>query len=248
MATLDMSLNYQIGFMRKDLDRMNDISATTMLTLADATSNEKHIKDLDQIFRGLSGETAKYQETIRLAEELKRSARGGEEHTRAAIEKLVSTLEKKDFAQDLAKVAFLKNDDYKDFVEKNRSKVESIGEGMEMDDELAVVSDGPSNAANMKDWYSQALLHKDPASGKYPVMMPCGHLYNWDTVMGRSNKKNQIWTVEKCCVAGCNKGLWPKDRDGLTEHKKTKNAIQRRDKGLSQAQEPEEESQMIEDL
>jgi len=246
-----MSVEYQIRHMKQDVEYMNNITQSTLQTLGDA-ANPDQLKQLDCIFRNLSGEMAKYEEAIRVSSALLRNARGSQAQIQAAIEKLVSELEDKDFASDKAKEAFKTNEEYKTFVEKHRSKESSIGAGMDIDDDLAVVNDGPSNGAQLKDPYSQLPLAKEQESGKYPIAMPCGHIYNWSMIMERKTQKNKTtWMLEKCCVGGCPaaKADWSRvDRTKLKECTKTKSAIQRRDRGLSQAQESEVDSTLIEDL
>lgn len=75
-----------------------------------------------------------------------------------------------------------------------QSKAPSISEGMDMDDDLAVVGGNSSGETN-KDPFSMAVLQKD-ASGKYPIKMPCGHIYNWTTIMGKAS--NGKWQLATC--------------------------------------------------
>mmetsp|Transcript_38113 Transcript_38113/g.74480 ORF Transcript_38113/g.74480 Transcript_38113/m.74480 type:complete len:247 (+) Transcript_38113:107-847(+) len=246
MSTLQLSVDSHVKSMNKDLERMEEIASDTMQTLAGA-ANKEQLKELDGIFKGLACEMARYQEAVRLSKELKRDAQRGDELSRnEAIEKLVQQLEQKHFAQDKAKDAHKTFDAYISFVEKNRERESSIGEGIEIDDELAVMGGQAGGSVDTQtDPYTQTLLQKDRESGKFPVKMPCGHLYNWSSV---TSKRQNKWCLEKCAVAGCPSQAWPSDRSGLKECRNTKSAIERRDKGLSQANRDEPESLDVEDL
>jgi hypothetical protein len=68
-----------------------------------------------------------------------------------------------------------------------------IAVGMDFDDEELVVS---STGGQSTDPFSRQALAKDTATGKYPLMMPCKHVYNYATIM--SKKSQGIWALTKC--------------------------------------------------
>jgi hypothetical protein len=64
---------------------------------------------------------------------------------------------------------------------------------MDMDDDLALAGGNASAETNV-DPFSRAILQKDD-SGKYPIKMPCGHIYNWNTIM---SKRQGAWALNIC--------------------------------------------------
>jgi len=64
---------------------------------------------------------------------------------------------------------------------------------MDMDDDLALAGGNSSGEAS-RDPFSRAMLMKDD-SGKYPIKMPCGHIYNWNTIM---SKRQGVWGLKTC--------------------------------------------------
>lgn len=84
----------------------------------------------------------------------------------------------------------------------SQEKAPKICEGVDLDNDDVFVA---SAVAQTIDPFSRGALHRDKASGKYPVMMPCKHVYNYDTVMNK-NRNNQ-WALPNC--AGLVKHIAP---------------------------------------
>jgi len=218
---------------------INTLLITTLKDIAESATADQ-IKQLDGIARGLCEEVARMEKLRDVTCGLGKHARDEPAARQAAIDAAVAALSDPAFADKEAQGAFLTNEGYKDFVNQNRDKAPGIGEGLEEDDDDVMV--GESRAPE-KDPLTQGLLVKQ--NGKFPLKMPCGHVYNVDTVTARSGIG--AWKLTVCVVPGCGRPL-PDRRDDLKACEKTKHAILKKAKNVGGSASQRQRTLDVEDL
>jgi len=102
--------------------------------------------------------------------------------------------------------------------------VELVGGEQDDDDDDVMLDPSDSQMISDKDPFSTLPLKMVVVDGveRWPLALPCGHVYNYETIMATGRH-----TLKKCAVAACD-GHVPKDKSILKEDNAVKHQLKRK--------------------